>query len=87
VAESKARLYQACARWGLPYWPSAANFVLVRTGEQTQRVLEGVRARGIYVRDRSSEPGCAGCIRITTGVTTHTDRLLAAIEEIVCGAQ
>ena len=28
--------------------------------------------RGIFVRDRSSEPGCAGCIRITAGVVEHT---------------
>ncbi len=87
TAESKDLLYEACGRWRMQYWPSAANFVLVRTGEHTARILEGVRQRGIYLRDRSSEPGCAGCIRMTTGVVAHTRRLIAAIEEVLCAAR
>jgi histidinol-phosphate aminotransferase len=87
TSESKALLYEACARWGLHCWPSAANFVLVRTGEHTARVLEGMRARGIYVRDRSTEAGCGGCIRMTTGLVPHTERLVAALEEILCAAE
>ncbi len=87
VGESKALLYAACARWGLPYWPSAANFVLVRTGADTARVLEGALERGVYLRDRSSEPGCEGCIRVTTGVLEHTQRIVAVMEEILCGGQ
>lgn len=86
TAESKERLYRACERWKLHYWPSASNFVLVRTGVHTARILEGVRARGIYLRDRSTEPGCDGCIRMTTGLVSHTDRLIAAVEEILCVA-
>jgi len=87
VAESKALLYEACARWRLHHWPSDGNFVLVRTGARTRAVLDGVRARGMYVKDRSDEPGCDGCIRITTGVVEHTQRFIAAMEEILCGAQ
>lgn len=87
VSESKTLLYDACARWGLHYWPSHGNFVLVRTGARTPAVLAGVRARGIYVKDRSGEPGCDGCIRITAGVVEHTRRLIAAMEEILCAAR
>ena len=87
VTESKALLYAACERWGLHYWPSAANFVLVRTGPHTERVLDGALARGIYLRDRSTEPGCAGCIRVTTGVIEDTRRAIAAIEEVLCDAR
>jgi histidinol-phosphate aminotransferase len=84
--ESKRLLYEACDRWRLPYWPSAANFVLVRTGDRTAPVLNGVLERGIYLRDRSEAPGCAGCIRITAGVVAHTRRVIAAIEEVLCAA-
>ena len=87
VTASKQKLYDACRRWGLHYWPSDGNFVLVRTSDKTCAVLEGVRARGMYVKDRSTEAGCAGCIRITTGVIEHTERLIAAMEEILCGGQ
>lgn len=84
VAESKQLLYATCDRLGLEYWPSAANFVLVRTGGQTARLLEGLAARRIFIRDRSDAPGCEGCVRITTGVVAHTRQLIAAMEEILC---
>ena len=84
--ESKLLLYAACERWRLRYWKSAANFVLVRAGEHTAAVLEGALERGIYLRDRSTEPGCAGCLRITAGVVAHTRRAIAAIEEVLCAA-
>ena len=86
TAESKRLLYEACERWRLHYWPSAANFVLVRTAGHTARVIAGLLERRIYVRDRSEAPGCAGCIRITTGVVEHTRRVIASIEEVLNGA-
>ena len=83
---SKARLCTVLDRLGLPYWPSAANFVLVRVGDGAQALLEGLRARGIFVRDRSKDPGCAGCLRITTVVPEHTERAIAALEAL-CAAR
>ena len=41
----------------------------------------GMRARGILVRDRSSDYGCEGCVRITAGWQEHTERLLRALRE------
>jgi histidinol-phosphate aminotransferase len=87
VRESKALLYAACDRLGFRYWPSAANFVLVHTGAFTEPLVEGAARRGIYLRDRSNEPGCSGCVRITTGVLEHTRRCIAVIEEVVCAAR
>ena len=51
------------------------------------RHLAEAAARGIYLRDRSSEPGCAGCIRITTGIVEHTRKGLAVLEEVLCVAR
>ena len=39
-----------------------------------RRWSKGALARGIYLRDRSTEPGCAGCLRIATGIVEHTQR-------------
>jgi histidinol-phosphate aminotransferase len=86
VAESKALLYAACERVGLTYWKSAANFVLVRAGERLPALLEGAARGGIYLRDRSTEPGCAGCFRVATGVVEHTKRFIAVLEETLCVA-
>jgi histidinol-phosphate aminotransferase len=87
VKESKTMLYAACERLGVMYWKSDANFVLVRTGEQTEAVLSTAMARGVYLRDRSTEPGCEGCIRITTGIVEHTRQALAVMDEVLCAAR
>jgi histidinol-phosphate aminotransferase len=84
--ESKALLYSACDRLGLKYWKSEANFVLVHAGDRLPALVKGVAARGIYIRDRSSEPGCAGSLRIATGIVEHTRRCIAAMEEVLCAA-
>jgi histidinol-phosphate aminotransferase len=87
VKESKALLYAACDRLGLRYWRSDANFVLVHAGNRTRDLVKGTAERGIYLRDRSTEPGCAGCIRIATGIVEHTRRAVAAMEEVLCAAR
>ncbi len=84
VRASKARVYAVCDRLGLGYWPSEANFVLIRVGDRATAIVEALRQRRIFVRDRSSEPGCAGCIRITAGILAHTEQALAALEDILC---
>lgn len=68
---------------GIKYWPSRANFVLFQVGKLAKEFISAMRARGILVRDRSSDPGCAGCVRITLGSTADNTRLLAALREIV----
>jgi histidinol-phosphate aminotransferase len=87
VDESKRLLYAACDRLGLRYWPSAANFVLVQAGARVAAVIEGAERLGIYLRDRSGEPGCAGCLRISTGVVEHTRRCIDVLEEVLCAAR
>jgi histidinol-phosphate aminotransferase len=85
--QSKQLLYAALDRLSVPYWRSDSNFVLARFGDDTQRICSGLLERGIYVRDRSKNHGCQGCVRITTGVVEHTERCIAAIEEVLCGAR
>ena len=85
VKASKALLYEACDRMRLKYWPSDANFVLVRVGSRIDEVIEGAKERGVYLRNRSTEPGCEGCLRIATGIVEHTKRGIAAMEEVLCG--
>jgi len=87
VERSREIVYRACRKLGLVYWPSYANFVLVRVGDDAPGVVDALRARGIFVRDRSTQPGCAGCIRITTGVVEHTEACVRALEEVLCAAR
>jgi histidinol-phosphate aminotransferase len=87
VAESKQLLYAACDRLGMKYFPSQSNFVLVCAGDRLDALVKGTFDRGVYLRDRSTEPGCAGCLRIATGVVEHTRRAIAVMEEVLCAAR
>ena len=70
--QSKALVYDACGRLGLRYWQSAANFVLVDGGARARELVDGLIARGVFVRDRTKDPACPNCFRLTTGVVEHT---------------
>lgn len=86
VQESRERLYAACRRLELQYWPSAANYVMVRVGE-TAPFIEALAARNIHVRDRSKDPATPGCIRITAGMIDHTDAAIEALDAVVAARQ
>jgi histidinol-phosphate aminotransferase len=82
VLAGRARLERWLQDCGIRFWPSAANFVLARVGstvEHAAAFVEHMRRCGILVRDRSSDYGCEGCVRITLGTREHTDRLLEAL--------
>jgi histidinol-phosphate aminotransferase len=86
AAASRAMLTGACERLGLRTWPSAANFVLMRVNDAPGTVT-ALAARGVMVRDRSGDPGCGQCIRITAGLVDDTRRAIAALEEVLCATR
>ena len=81
VRRGRARLQNELTALGIKYWPSQANFVLARFGNAREAFIAAMRRRGILVRDRNNDPGCAGCVRITVGTDGHTDALIAALRE------
>ena len=56
--------------------------VQVRFNTDATAVYEALRARGIVVRNRATQPGCAGCLRLTVGTAAENDQLLQALAEI-----
>ena len=66
-------------------FPSDANFLLVRFTTDATAIYDQLRARGIVVRNRTTQPGCAGCLRLTVGTTTENAQLLQALKEIGAG--
>jgi histidinol-phosphate aminotransferase len=86
VLQSRELFYRFCHRKGFKYWPSGANFVLARVGDAAG-ITKYLESRGIYIRNKSADVGCQGCIRVTTGVVEHTERCLAAMEDYLCGAR
>ena len=71
---------------GLEYWPSEANFVLVNIGPMHREFVAVMRDHGILTRDRSADPGCEGCVRITIGTPEQMRQALAAVESFLQSA-
>lgn len=78
-----ARQEFAAALEGLqvPHWPSAANFILVKIGSKHTQFVDALRRRGVLVRDRSSDPGCEDCVRITIGTREQTSAAIGALRQ------
>jgi histidinol-phosphate aminotransferase len=81
VLESRGELERGLKQLGARVFPSAANFVLADFGSGGTRLVKQLARRGILVRDRASDFGRDGFIRITAGTTAQTQRLLEAIKE------
>jgi histidinol-phosphate aminotransferase len=83
VQRGRELLQQELGVLGLRYWPSRANFVLVRVGPAYAEFIQAMRTRGILVRDRHTDAACDGCVRLTVGSLEHTQTLIVALREMV----
>lgn len=75
-ARSREAIYAFCRARGLPHWRSEGNFVLLRVGTRAAEVVAALAAKRVYISNRSKQPGCGGCVRITAGVLAHTEDCL-----------
>jgi len=83
VHQGRERLQDELRSLGIPYWTSHANFVLANLGQQHRAFVDEMRRRGVLVRDRSQDPGCENCVRITIGAAEHMDQLVSAVRETI----
>jgi histidinol-phosphate aminotransferase len=82
TVEGRRELENELEMWGVRFWPSRANFILLYLGDVSQPFIRQMRARGILVRDRSSDYGCRNCVRITVGIREHNQRLLTSLRDV-----
>ncbi len=83
VLSNRDKLQQELGDLGLHYWPSHANFVFVHIGPAHAEFVQALRDRGILVRDRHTDPGCEGCVRLTVGSDEHSQILIGALRNVV----
>jgi len=62
-------------------FPSDANFLLVRVSD-ANRIHAHLAAQGIIVRNRSAEPRCENCLRMTVGTRPQNELLIAALRGV-----
>jgi len=68
---------------GIRVFDSQANFVLVCTGRNSSRFSARLQSLGILVRDFSDMLGFRGCLRVTVGTRSMSEKFLDALEEVM----
>ncbi|HWJ07902.1 MAG TPA: Rv2231c family pyridoxal phosphate-dependent protein CobC [Nocardioides sp.] len=80
ISDRREHLEKGLADLGIDFLPSAASFVLARTGPG---VREALREQGIAVRRADTFPGLdPSWVRIAVRATEQTDRLFAALSPL-----
>lgn len=82
LREERSKLLAALAKLpGVKTWPSDANMILARV-PGAQEIFEGMRARGVLVKNVSKmHPLLADCLRLTVGTAAENARMLQALRE------
>ena len=62
-------------------YPSDANFILLKVDDANKRYDEMIR-KGIVLRNRSNQPLCENCLRITVGTKEENSQLIKAFKEL-----
>ena len=83
VAE-RERIAAALERLPVRHWPSGANFILFSpVSGDGDSVWQGLVDRSVLVRNCSSWPRLAGCLRVTVGSRAENDAFLSALSEVL----
>ena len=84
----RARVYRALrAVDRIEVYPSETNFILFRVDDgDTARWHTRFLGESVLIRDISSWPACAGCLRVSIGTPAENDRFIAALEKIFAPA-
>jgi histidinol-phosphate aminotransferase len=59
-------------------YPTEANFVLIKVDDASKRYNELI-AEGIVIRNRSTQPLCENCLRLTVGTAEENKKLMDAL--------
>ena len=81
VLAARAEFDRALDAAGVGRWPSHANFILVDIGAKHSDFVRFMSGAGVLVRDRSNDPGCDGCVRITIGTREQMREATAVLNK------
>ena len=62
-------------------YPTDANFVLVEVDDATKRYNQLIE-KGIVIRNRTTQPGCENCLRLTVGIAIENKKLIKVMKGI-----
>ncbi len=81
MEKSKPKLEQFLKERNIFFYPSKANFLLLRVANP-QKIIDGLKSKGILVRPKTGPDG-KDAVRISIGTLKDTERLIGALGEIL----
>ncbi|MGE0308780.1 MAG: histidinol-phosphate transaminase, partial [Acidimicrobiia bacterium] len=84
IVAERERLTAALDDLPVRVWPSGANFILFRPEDKAGKdVWQGLVDRSVLVRNCSSWPRLADCLRVTIGTPEEDDAFIKALTEVL----
>jgi histidinol-phosphate aminotransferase len=83
VLAARSEFEAALDAFGVRRWPTQANFILVEIGPAHAGFVRRMNAAGVLVRDRSNDPGCDGCVRITIGTREQMQKAADVMKTVM----
>jgi histidinol-phosphate aminotransferase len=62
-------------------YPTEANFILIKVDDANKRYKELI-AKGIVIRNRTTQPLCDNCLRLTIGTAEENNKLIRALKSL-----
>ncbi|MES2803982.1 MAG: histidinol-phosphate transaminase [Bacteroidota bacterium] len=62
-------------------YPTEANFILIKVDNANKRYNELI-AKGIVIRNRTTQPLCANCLRLTVGTEQENMKLIEVLKQL-----
>ena len=87
VKEQRPRLMKGMEKLGFETFPSDSNFILARSPIDHKVLVDGLREKGILIRDFGSKRRTENCVRPTVGTAELNDLFLEKADEVISGCR
>jgi histidinol-phosphate aminotransferase len=85
VNRNRGLLSSGLRKLGFEPFPSDSNFILARSPVDHRELTDGLRRKGVLIRDFGSKRRTENCVRTTIGTKELNDLLLTRAEEVING--
>ncbi|MBR1452848.1 MAG: aminotransferase class I/II-fold pyridoxal phosphate-dependent enzyme, partial [Candidatus Methanomethylophilaceae archaeon] len=87
VKEQRPKLDAGLRKLGFETFPSDSNFILARSPIDHKVLVDGLKERGVLIRDFGAKRRTENCVRTTVGTEEHNKLLLEKAEEVISGCR
>lgn len=87
VREQRPRLDAGLRKLGFETFPSDSNFILARAPIDHKVLVQGLKERGVLIRDFGAKRRTENCVRTTVGTAELNAILLEKAEEVISGCR